>query len=88
MTRMRAIAFWLIGTICVFFGSLIAGSVEIGSVGATSLSVTFAYIIAFVMILMGGMFWITTGILQEEEKPSQQALIPQLQVLMQKHRSD
>jgi len=67
MVDFRAVAFWFIGTICVFFGSLIAGAVDPTALGATSTSVIFAYVIAFVLILIGGMLWISTAILQVEE---------------------
>ncbi|MFQ6020916.1 MAG: hypothetical protein ACE5J4_02770 [Candidatus Aenigmatarchaeota archaeon] len=67
MADWRAIGFWLIGTILIFFGSLIAGSVEPEALGATTVSVILAYIIAFVMILIGGMFWISTAVIQVEE---------------------
>jgi hypothetical protein len=67
MTNWRAIGFWLIGTICVFFGALIAGNVDPAALGATTLSVALAYIIAFILILIGGMFWISTAIMDIED---------------------
>lgn len=67
MADIRTIVFWLIGTVCIFFGSLIAGSVE-PVVGSTTVSITMAYALAFILILLGGMFWISTAILQFEEE--------------------
>jgi len=67
MADPRTITFWLIGTICVFVGSLLAGSVEPNILGSTTTSVIIAYVIAFVLILLGGMFWISTAIIQVEE---------------------
>ena len=67
MADIRTIVFWLIGTVCVFFGSLIAGSVE-PAVGSTDASIMMAYSLAFILILLGGMFWISTAILQAEEE--------------------
>jgi len=67
MADPRTIGFWFIGAICVFFGSLIAGSVDPAALGATTFSVAIAYIIAFILILLGGMFWISTAIIQVEE---------------------
>lgn len=66
MTTARAIGFWLIGTVCIFFGALIAGSVQ-PVAGATTESMALAYIIAFVLLLIGGMFWITVAVMREEE---------------------
>jgi len=67
MINNRAVAFWFIGTLCIFFGSLIAGNVEPEALGATMESAILAYIIAFILILIGGMFWITTAIVHVEE---------------------
>ncbi len=67
MADIRTIVFWVIGTVCVFFGSLIAGSVE-PAVGSTTVSIMMAYSLAFILILLGGMFWISTAILQAEEE--------------------
>jgi hypothetical protein len=66
MADLRTIIFWLIGTICIFFGALIAGSVE-PVVGATVVSITMAYGLAFILIMLGGMFWISTAIMQRED---------------------
>jgi VIT1/CCC1 family predicted Fe2+/Mn2+ transporter len=67
MTDWRAIAFWFLGAFFVFFGVLIGGNVEPSALGATSLSVALAYIIAFILILLGGMFWISTAVAHIEE---------------------
>ncbi len=67
MADIRTIAFWLIGTLCIFFGALIAGSVE-PVVGSTAGSITMAYALSFILLLLGGMFWISTAILQTEEE--------------------
>jgi len=67
MTDWRAVSFWVVGAVLVFFGSLIAGSVDPSALGSTTLSVAFAYIIALVLILVGGMFWISTAVMQIEE---------------------
>jgi hypothetical protein len=67
MTDPRSITFWIIGAICVFVGALIAGSVDPSVLGATTTAVAVSYIISFVLILIGGMFWISTAIIQVEE---------------------
>ena len=67
MADPRSIVFWIIGAICVFVGALIAGSVDPSVLGATTTSVAVSYIISFVLILIGGMFWISTAIIQVEE---------------------
>lgn len=66
MTTARAVGFWIIGTVCIFFGALIAGTVEPDVLGATTESVLLAYIISFVLLLIGGMFWITVAVIREE----------------------
>ncbi len=67
MANTRALMFWFIGAVCVFFGALIAGNIEPEILGATSMSVILSYIIGFILILIGGMFWITTAVVQVEE---------------------
>ena len=67
MADIRTIVFWLIGTVCIFFGALISGSVE-PTIGSTTTSIMMAYALAFILILLGGMFWISTAILQTEEE--------------------
>jgi len=67
MADPRSIVFWIIGAICIFVGALIAGSVDPSVLGATTTSVAVSYIISFVLILIGGMFWISTAIIQVEE---------------------
>ena len=67
MTDPRSIIFWIIGAICVFIGALIAGSIDPSVLGATSTSVAVSYIVSFILILIGGMFWISTAIIQVEE---------------------
>lgn len=67
MANSRAIIFWLIGSICVFIGSLVAGTVDPSVLGATTNSVIISYTISFVLMLLGGMFWISTAVMQGEE---------------------
>ncbi|NIO44168.1 MAG: hypothetical protein GTN36_01265 [Candidatus Aenigmarchaeota archaeon] len=67
MADIRTIIFWLIGTVCLFFGALIAGAVE-PTIGSTTTSIMMAYALSFILILLGGMFWISTAILQAEEE--------------------
>ena len=64
----RAVAFWLLGTLAVFFGALVAGNVDAAAIGSTTASVTLAYIISFILILVGGMLWISTAIAHIEEQ--------------------
>ncbi len=67
MADTRTIVFWLTGTICVFFGSLIAGSIE-PVIGSSTASIVMAYALSFILVLLGGMFWISTAIMQTEEE--------------------
>ena len=63
----RAIAFWLIGSVLIFCGVLITGNIDPTAVGATSASVVVSYIIGFILIFVGGMFWISTAVIESEE---------------------
>jgi len=62
--KQKSIFFWVIGTFCIFFGVLIAGNIDPGALGATMESVGISYIVSFILILLGGMFWITVSVLQ------------------------
>ena len=66
MTDIRTIIFWLIGTTCIFFGAMIAGSVE-PVVGSSAVSMTMAYGLSFILIMIGGMFWISTAVMHRQE---------------------
>lgn len=59
MVSPKQLTFWLVGSVCIFLGALIAGSIEPGVLGSTQLSIMISYIISFVLILVGGMFWIS-----------------------------
>ena len=67
MADSRTIVFWIIGSICVFVGSLLAGTVDPSVLGANTGSVLMTYLVSFILILLGGMFWISTAIIQTEE---------------------
>ena len=67
MADTRTIIFWIIGAICVFVGALVGGSVDPSVLGSTTGSVLVSYVVSFVLILLGGMFWISTAIIQSEE---------------------
>ncbi|MBU5575216.1 MAG: hypothetical protein QXF15_01435 [Candidatus Aenigmatarchaeota archaeon] len=61
MVTAKEISFWIIGGICLFLGILIAGNINPSELGTDLLSVSIAYIIAFVLILVAGMFWISVA---------------------------
>jgi len=63
----RAIGFWLMGSLLVFFGALIVGNVDPTVLGATSNSTLISYVIGFILITVGGMFWISTAVIETEE---------------------
>lgn len=67
MTNNRALGFWVIGAFCIFFGALIAGNIEPEVLGASSASVALSFIVSFILILIGGMMWITTAVVHVEE---------------------
>ena len=68
MPDQKSIIFWIIGTVCIFFGSLISGSVEPEALGATMESVILAYLIGIILLFLGGMFWISAAVVHVEEE--------------------
>ena len=57
----KMVFFWVLGTICILFGSMIAGHLE-KTLGVDDLSYALALLIAFVLILLGGLLWISVAI--------------------------
>ncbi len=57
----KFILFWVIGALLILLGSWIAGHVE-WTVGTTKLSYSFAIILAFISILIGGLCWIGVAV--------------------------
>jgi len=60
MSRERSIGFWVIGAVCILFGAMFAGSTAAAWSNSTSSIIGTA--LAFFLILIGGMFWITVAI--------------------------
>lgn len=65
--RTKTIVFWLLGALSIMLGAMIAGNANPTDIGATGLSYSIALIISFVLILTGGLLWITVaGAIHEE----------------------
>ena len=52
--------FWVLGALCVFFGAVVATAMQ-GD------AVIFAGVLSFLLILVGGMFWISIMHMEEEK---------------------
>ncbi len=61
----RVIA-WLLGGFCILFGSIIAGHLE-GGLGVSSVGYAFAFLIALMLILIGGLFWVCLAVAAKKE---------------------
>ncbi len=61
MTDAKVFGFWVVGSIFIFLGSMIAGAVDPSALGATLPGIILSYLIAFFLILIGGMFWISAA---------------------------
>jgi hypothetical protein len=57
--RSKAAGFWIIGSIAIFFAILFFTTAQPSELGSNASMVILAYIVAFVLILIGGMFWIS-----------------------------
>lgn len=67
VSHLKANIFWIIGTLAVFLGARIAGTVERSTLGVTTLSYYAALLVAFILILVGGLLWISVaGAIREE----------------------
>ena len=52
---------WVIGAALITIGALIAGQARPDVLGATMTSFGMALLVAFIFILLGGLFWITVA---------------------------
>lgn len=67
VSHAKANVFWILGTLSIFLGVRIAGTVEKSTLGVTPLRYYAALIVAFVLILIGGLLWISVaGAVREE----------------------
>lgn len=67
VSHAKANVFWILGTISIFLGVRIVGTVEKSTLGVTPLRYYLALIISFVLILIGGLLWISVaGAVREE----------------------
>ena len=57
---------WVLGTVFFFVGSMIAGNIEWAQ-GTTQFSYWFSALVAFVMLLVAGMCWISAAVNAREE---------------------
>ncbi|MCD6367533.1 MAG: hypothetical protein J7L45_00430 [Candidatus Aenigmarchaeota archaeon] len=53
--------FWILGSLLILFGSMIAGQARPDVLGASMSSFVISIIIAFILILVGGLMWITVA---------------------------
>jgi len=59
--NLKMVLFWIIGSLSILIGAMIAGNVE-KSLGTDDMSFTAAVFIAFILILLGGLLWITVAV--------------------------
>lgn len=57
--------FWVLGAICVLFGSMISGRVE-KTLGVSDIGYSLALLIAFILFLLGGLLWISVAVAVKE----------------------
>ncbi len=57
----KAPAFWLIGSVCMLFGAMIAGSLQ-RSLGVSESSFLIGMLTALLLFMLGGIFWITVSV--------------------------
>lgn len=59
--RWKAVILWVVGSLLILFGSMIAGKLEM-EVGVTWSSFLFALSIALILIMVGGLLWISIAL--------------------------
>jgi len=58
-------AFWIVGALALFFGSMIAGKLE-NSLGTSDFGIAIAFLVSLVLFLLGGVLWISVAIAVKE----------------------
>lgn len=67
VSHIKANIFWILGTLSIFTGVRITGTVERSTLGVTPFSFYAALLVGFVLILIGGLLWISVaGAVREE----------------------
>lgn len=65
--HIKANLFWILGTVSIFTGVRIAGTIERSTLGVTTSIFYIALLVGFALILMGGLLWISVaGAIREE----------------------
>jgi hypothetical protein len=68
--NIKIMIFWVLGAVAILIGSMIAGRIQMG-LGVSDLGFFFALLVSFVLILIGGLLWISVAIatktVREEE---------------------
>lgn len=58
--------FWVLGSLLVLFGAMIAGQARPDVLGASTSSFVISLVVAFILILVGSLMWITVaGIIEK-----------------------
>jgi hypothetical protein len=57
----KMVLFWIIGSLSILIGAIIAGNVE-KTLGTDDTSMGAAMFIAFILIMLGGLLWITVAV--------------------------
>jgi hypothetical protein len=67
VSHLKANIFWFLGTLSIFLGVRIAGTVDRSTLGVTAFRYYLALVVSFVLILVGGLLWISVaGAVREE----------------------
>jgi hypothetical protein len=53
--------FWVVGSVCILFGSMVAGSLQRG-LGVSESSFFIGLLTALILFLIGGMLWIVVAV--------------------------
>lgn len=59
--NLKMVFFWIIGSLSILIGAMIAGNVE-RTLGTDDQSFAAAVFIAFILIMLGGLLWITVAV--------------------------
>jgi len=59
--NLKIVGFWVLGALCILFGSMIAGNLE-QEIGVTDAGYMIALIMSFILFALAGLLWISVAI--------------------------
>ena len=57
--RSKAVGFWIVGSIAIFFAMIFMVTAQPAELSSNPSMIVLAYTVSFILLMVGGMFWIS-----------------------------